>query len=241
MEEYTVSVIAIEEIARNTLALHLERPEGFTFEAGQFAHFEIINPPGTDEKGMHRPLSLASAPFEDTLTVAVRLRNTAFKQALAQLGEGDKLHMEGPYGNFRFVPRPDQHTVFLAGGIGITPFRSMVRSALHKGYTGEVTLFYANRERRDAAFLSELKEASHRHRHFSIVATTTEQETFKERRHEETTPLSSELLERYIADMSTPLYYIAGPPGMVADMRTLLNTIGVPPANIAFEEFAGYE
>ena len=86
------------EVAEGTMAFYFERPTGFQFKAGQFVDFTLVNPPETDEEGNTRSFSIASAPYEDDLMIATRMRDTAFKRILKTLAAGSEIQMEGPFG-----------------------------------------------------------------------------------------------------------------------------------------------
>ena len=121
MTTYQTKLKSREEIAEGTMAFHLEKPAGFQFQAGQYLDITLINPPETDSQGVVRTFSIASAPYENELLVATRMRNSAFKRVLATIPLRTELKLDGPMGSFtpQELARP---AVFLAGGIGITPF-----------------------------------------------------------------------------------------------------------------------
>lgn len=120
MSRYKIRLIKKETIANGTVAFHFEKPVGFTYQAGQYADFTLINPPETDSEGTKRTFSLASAPFETDLMIATRMRDTAFKRTLKSLPLGSELELEGPYGSFIFPKDLSTPAVFLTGGIGST-------------------------------------------------------------------------------------------------------------------------
>jgi len=120
--------------------------------------------------------------------------------------------------------------VFLAGGIGITPFRSIALDAAARKLAHRVLLFYSNRRREDAAFLAELEQLQSRNPNFRLIAPMTRQ----------TGRMSRELLERHIGDVKAPVYYFAGPPGMAMAMQALLRDMGVSEDDMRSEEFYGY-
>jgi ferredoxin-NADP reductase len=137
-----------EEVARGTMAFRFARPEGFAFKAGQAINLGLIDPPETDAKGDSRTFSVASAPHEDTVQVATRMRDTAFKRVLGALAIGTPVKLRGPMGNFVLPDDAAQPVVLLAGGIGITPFMSMLRHEDHTSSKRPRVLFYANRSAR---------------------------------------------------------------------------------------------
>jgi ferredoxin-NADP reductase len=142
-----------EEIADGTMAFHFEKPGGFVFKAGQFGDFALIDPVETDVKGNIRGFSLASAPFEADLMFATRMRDSAFKRVLRTMEIGKEVSMDAPYGSFTLHNNPRIPAVFLTGGIGVTPVRSIVLQAAHDNFPHKIFLFYSNRRPEDAAFL----------------------------------------------------------------------------------------
>src|SRR6202051_1366597 len=141
------------EVAEGTMAFWFEKPSGWTFKAGQYLDMTLLDPPETDSEGNVRSFSIASAPHEETLMVATRMRDTAFKRVLRTMSFGTAVKIEGPSGDLILQDDPKRTAVFLAGGIRITPFRSMVVDAAHRQLSRRLLLFYSNRRPEDATFL----------------------------------------------------------------------------------------
>ena len=116
MSTHTAQLKQIEEIAEGTVAFHLEKPSGFEFMAGQSIDLTLVNPPESDSEGNSRAFSIASAPYEDEILVATRMRDTAFKRVLGTLPVGTSVKMDGPFGYFKL------HRTAIAG-------RRMLRSS----------------------------------------------------------------------------------------------------------------
>jgi ferredoxin-NADP reductase len=169
------------EIAAGTMAFHLEKPGGFSFKAGQFGDFTLIDPPETDFEGNTRGFSLTSAPYENDLMFATRMRDTAFKRVLRTVEIGTEITLDAPYGSFTLHNNPRIPAVFLTGGIGITPVRSIVLQAVHDNLPHKILLFYSNRRPEDSAFLNELKEAQEMDPNYLFVGTMTEMEKSSEK------------------------------------------------------------
>ncbi len=240
MTTYRTTLKGREEIASGTMAFYFEKPEGFTYKAGQWTDFTLIDPSETDAEGNTRGFSLASAPYEDDLMAATRMRDTAFKRVLKMLPLGTELKMEGPGGSFTLHNNAAIPAVFLTGGIGITPVRSIVLQAIHNQVARDIFVFDSNNRPEDAAFLDELMKPHEKLPHYRFIGTMTEMEKSSREWHGETGFINKTMLSKYLSDLALPIFYIAGPQGMVVAMRKALNESGVDDDNIRTEEFSGY-
>lgn len=240
VSSHTAELKQREKVAEGTLAFHLERPRGFEFRAGQSIDLTLIDPPESDPEGNSRAFSIASAPYEDELLVATRMRDTAFKHILQALPIGSSVKVDGPFGYFTLHRSPTRPAVFLAGGIGITPFLSMVRQAAHDQLPQELYLFYGNRRPEDAAFLEALAQLTKTNPRFHFIPTMSQMEKSHRDWPAEIGFINREMLARYVPVLEEPVYYVAGPPAMVAAMRRMLTAAGIDEDNIRTEEFSGY-
>jgi len=232
---YKTTLTGKQEIARSTVAFHLKKPEGFTFAAGQAVYLTLPGQKEADSKGNIRTFSIASAPQEPELVISTRMTDTAFKRCLVGLPAGSPVGIEGPYGDLT-LDGDARPAVFLAGGIGITPFRSMILDAAARDLPRDLTLFYSNRSAGDAAFLSELEQLAQETPRFRLVATMTDAADWQGERGY----IARDMIERHVGDVSKPVYYLAGPPVIVAAMESMLKQAGVKPARIRAEMFTGY-
>ena len=237
---YLVKLRKRTEVAERTTAFAFEKPANFVFKAGQFLEITLTSPPETDSEGDSRAFSIASAPHEEMLMVATRMRDTAFKRVLGGMPLGAQVKVEGPFGDLVLHNNPARAAVLLAGGIGITPFRSMVVRAAKEQLPHHLFLFYSNRRPEDAPFLEELKSLERRNPNFRFVGTMTDMARSGRSWDGETGYLDHEMLSRYLEGAASPIYYIAGPPAMVTALREMLNHAGVDDDDIRMEEFAGY-
>ena len=228
------------EIAEGTMAFHFEKPEGFTFEAGQTLDLYLIDPPETDDEGNVRTFSIASAPHEQDLVFATRMRDTAFKRVLKSAGTGHEVSADGPYGSFTLHKNASKAAVFLAGGIGITPFLSMSSDAAYRKLPHKIYLFYGNRRPEDSAFLEEIYEIEKYNANFKLVASMSEMEKSKHAWEGEKGFITMEMIRKYVTNPETAIYYIAGPPQMVTTLKSMLTKAGIDEDNVRYEEFAGY-
>ena len=174
MPIYKVKLKSRQEIAAGTMAFHFEKPEGFGYKAGQFADYTLSAPAETDAEGNTRGFSLASAPCEDDLMLATRMRDTAFKRDLKVMEPDTELTLDAPYGSFTLHNNASIPAVFLTGGIGVTPVRSILLQAIHDEVPHRLLVFDSNRRPEDAAFLDELREPRKKNPNYTFVGTMTE-------------------------------------------------------------------
>lgn len=240
MTVHDVRLTRRETVAEGTMAFHFSRPAGFRQQAGQSLLMTLIDPPETDSKGDARTFTIASAPHEPELMIATRMRDSAFKRILKAAPIGTTVRIDGPSGEMVLHDDATRPAVFLAGGIGITPFLAMARHAANQRLPHPLYLFYSNRRPEDAAFLVELQDMEQRNPRHRLIATMAEPENSGRGWSGETGFIRREMLERYLPDMSTPMYYFAGPPPMTMAMRKMLEDIGISEAAMRYEEFYGY-
>ena len=162
-----------EEVAERTMAFRFEKPVAFKFTPGQFVDITLVNPRETDSEGNARGFSIASAPYEDFIMVATRLRDTAFKRVLRDVPLGTEVKIEGPFGNLRLHNDKSRAAVILTGGIGITPFRSILLHVAKEKLPHRIFLFYSNRRPEDASFLDELQKLEKNNPNYKLVACMT--------------------------------------------------------------------
>jgi ferredoxin-NADP reductase len=229
-----------KEVAEGTMAFRFEKPSGWTFKAGQYLDMTLLEPSEADSEGNVRSFSIASAPQEETLMVATRMRDTAFKRVLKTMPFGTAVKIEGPSGDLILHNDSTRAAVFLAGGIGITPFRSIVQRAAKETSPHRIVLFYSNRRSEDAPFLAELRSLERDNPKYKLIASMTEMEKSHQPWRGETGFIDQEMLGRHLKGATSPIYYIAGPPAMVKGLHEMLSKAGVNDGDIHAEEFAGY-
>ena len=240
MPKYETTLTASETVAEGTMAFHFAKPAGFSFEAGHSVTVSLIDPPETDHKGNSRSFSLARAPYETELMIATRMRDTAFKRSLKAMPAGGRVSLRGPAGLFTLDPADARPAVFLAGGIGVTPFVSMLREAARSRLARDLWLFYSNRRPEDSAFLDELSALPRRHSRCHFVGTMVEMDKSSRPWSGETGFLDRAMLERHLKGLAACVYYSAGPPGLVEAMQKMLIGAGIAEDAIHTDEFLGY-
>ena len=234
MESHIVKLLKKEEVAEKTIAFKLEKPEGFEFAPGQYMQVFL-----SEDKNDSRTFSIASAPHEDFLMFATRIREGSdFKLRLTQLNEGDEIRIEAPGGKF-LLPADQTPVGLLVGGIGITTVRSMVKNEEHGRTEREITVFYSNKKPEEAAFLHEFETIALPN--YRLVATMSDVKPDRKEWSGETGEINETMLKKYVKDLSLPVFYAVGPPGFVEGMISLLYSMNnVPSTHVRSEDYAGY-
>jgi ferredoxin-NADP reductase len=217
-----------EQVAEGTFAFYFDKPASFSHQAGQNALLTL--PDGSEG----HTFTIASAPHERELMFATRMRDSVYKRVLAAASVGARFKLDGPAGVMVLHEDEKRPAVFLAGGIGITPFLAMARDAEARLLPHRLLLIYSNRRPQDAAFLAELKHMQNRN--FRMVATMTDAADWKGEKR----LISRELLAEHIKDVSEPVFYVAGPPAMTMAVQAMLNEMGINEDDMRSEEFYGY-
>jgi ferredoxin-NADP reductase len=240
MSDFETRLLSSETIAEGTMAFRFAKPAGFGFTPGNAVNLTLVDPPQTDSKGNTRTFSIVSAPSEPELEFATRIRDSAFKQVLKSAPAGMRARLGKPGGTFTLDPADARPVVFLAGGIGITPFVSMSRHAAKERLARPVWLFYSNHRPEDAPFLAELSALERRNPNYCFVGTMTEMEKSARPWDGERGFIDRPMLERHLGDASIAVYYIAGPPALVEAMQQMLSGAGVGDDAVHTDEFYGY-
>lgn len=240
MVTYEVRLIRREYVAEGTMAFYFSKPPAYAHHAGQSSQVELIDPPQTDKAGDTRTFTIASAPHDTDLMIAARMRDTAFKRVLKEAPVGTTVRISEPSGELILHEDAARPAVFLAGGIGITPFLSIIRHATHRALPHSMHLFYSNWRPEVAAFLPELQDMQRTNPNYRLIATMTEAEKSAQAWPGERGIITRELLERHLADLMEPIYYLAGPPAMTIAMVDMLADLGIDDDAIKSEEFYGY-
>ena len=227
------------EVAKGTLLVVFDllgREVDFT--PGQYFWVTLLDPPYNDEKGPRRHISVVTSPNErGVLGLCTRLRDSAFKRSLAELPVGADVDVEEPKGSFLLPEDTSRRYVFIAGGIGITVFRCMLRYIAEEGLPHRVTLVYSNRDQESAAFLDELLELERDNSNLELVLTMTDDPDWDG----ESRRIGPELLQDRLGEEWQDLtYLITGPPEMVDGVVETLQAAGIPEDRLRPDRFSGY-
>jgi ferredoxin-NADP reductase len=227
------------DVAKRTLMVVFDLlGEEVDFRPGQYFWVTLLDPPYDDEKGPRRHITVVTSPTErGVLGLATRVRDSAFKRSLAELPEGTEVEVEHPKGSFVLPQETDGHYVFIAGGIGITVFRCMLRYIADEGLPHRVTLVHSNRDRESTAFYDELRELEAANPNLEIVFTMTQDSGWEG----ETRRIDADMLRDHLGEeLDSYTYLIAGPPAMVDGVAEALQGAGIPEGQVLPARFSGY-
>jgi ferredoxin-NADP reductase len=212
----------------NTFVFSPEEP--VSWQAGQFMYYTLPHP-DADDRGEKRWFTISSAPYQGDIWITTRITpdtGSSFKKALLSLQPGQTVEAEGPDGDF-IVNDPAKRYIFVAGGIGITPFRSIINQLDHEGKDINIELLYANRDEADVPFREELEALSHKHENFNITY------FFGDNLIDEAA------LREFGSRVDEPYYYVSGPEPMVEAFKATLDGMGVDEQHAQFDYFPGYK
>jgi len=216
------------------------------YTAGQFAFFDIggVN---NDPKGPIRHFTIASSPTEDFIMISTRIRDTPYKKRLSSLEEGVKVKVRGPEGKFVLHEDNSKAAVFLTGGIGVTPFRSMIKYATDEDLPVKINMFDSNRDQANILYKNEFDECLNMNKNLKIIYTITAEEESPAPSSNgwkgERGIINKTMLTKHLAtsELENSIFYICGPPGMLKAMQDLLqDDLHIPKERIKIEEFTGY-
>ena len=227
------------EVAKGTLMVTFDLVhEKVDWTPGEYFWVELLDPPYEDDKGSRRHITVVTSPTEGgVLGLATRLRDTAFKKSLAEMPVGAEVDVEQPKGSFVLPEDASEDYVFVAGGIGITVFRSMLRYIADKSLEYRITLVYSNRDRESTAFFDELLELEQAIPGLRVVFTMTEDEGWDGETRRIDTAMLGDVLG---ADLNSLHFMVAGPPGMAKAVEAELLEAGVPEGQVQSDSFSGY-
>lgn len=202
--------------------------EKIVWQPGQFFHYVLHHRP-TDERGSDRYFTNAAAPFEDNVRITTRLateKSSTFKKKLDSLAIGKTIEVSNITGDF-VMEDLEKEYIFIAGGIGITPFRSILTQLDHDGKMPKVTLLYANKDK-NIVYQEELEKIAAKHPKFSI------QYVFSPEHIDE------KKIRELVPNSTGKLFYVSGPEPMVDALGDVLKKMGIPEKDIKQDWFPGY-
>ncbi len=204
--------------------------EKISWQPGQFIHYKLPHA-SADDRGEERWFTVASPPYQNEVWITTRFfedKPSTFKKALNNLKPGDEIETGEPEGDF-IADNPNQNYIFVAGGIGITPFHSILAQWDHDGQPINVELLYANRDENAIPFKDELEALSKKHPNFNITYFIGDNR------------IDEKALKEFGQKVDNPYYYVSGPEPMVEAFEKMLENIEVPKDRRKFDYFPGYQ
>lgn len=226
------------EVAEGTLKVVFEVLEEFPkFKAGQYFFVALPKLSYPDERGPRRQFSIVNSPNEKgVLSLTTRLSDSGFKKTLKELPVGSEVEVGPIAGIFTLPEQFTQPLVFIAGGIGITPFMSMLKFIAEEGLQPQLLLVYSNRNQSSTAFLDETKTLATKIPTLKLVLTMTGDENWNGEKRR----VDANFIKEYTDQFANPAFYVVGPPPMVDAIEKELESLGIKEENIKFERFTGY-
>ena len=208
MEVFKSRLVGKRVIALRTLEIELERPPGFTFKAGQYANVSF--PVDYAEKEAYtRTLTISSAPYEKTITFILRASESDFKKRVFRAQIGEEFEVEGPFGDFTLDGSESSQILFIAGGMGISPFTSMIKDALFTGDMHDMRLLYICRRPEEAPFLRMFEAWDELNDNFKFTPIMTRSENPANSTGERHEHMTEELIAKYLPERYSDTIYIA--------------------------------
>lgn len=238
-QAFELPFIQKKQESEDSYSFYFDRKNvSFNFHPGQYIGM-FLNIEDPDDRGNTRFFSVASSPTEtDYLFITTRIIKSSFKLTLSNLKQGEIVKFTGPFGKFVLNEEEKKPKVFVAGGIGVTPFRSMIKYSQDKNIQNILYLFNSFKDVKDITYYSEMSAIKENYPVFSYIPTVTENKT--PNWIGETGRISSEMIKTYVKDINVPIYYVAGPEVMVEALSKVISDMGVKSENIRSESFPGY-
>jgi ferredoxin-NADP reductase len=217
----------------NVTSFRFPRPEDLDYKAGQF-FFVTLKKDGEELK---KHFSFSSSPTEKNyIEFTKKLSDSDFSSALKALKAGDWARIDAPYGKFTFEGE-HKKIGLLAGGIGITPFKSICQYCTDRSLDTKVTLLYGNRTENDIAFRKELEALQQKNKYLKIVLILNEADSEWKGA---TGVITTDMIRQEIPDYKETMFYTCGPPKMVEIIEKLVAQLGLPDSQLKREYFTGY-
>jgi ferredoxin-NADP reductase len=231
-----------KEESGNIKSFIFEKPNGFNFDPGQFIYLTLPKLLFPDQRGEIRHFTISSSPTEDILMITTKIREeSGYKKTLDKIEEGSFLEYQGPIGDFVLKKNKEKVQVFLAGGIGITPFRSIIKYKIDKNLKTKIDLIYSCSTTEEITFRNEL-EIWNKNGQINLDITITHPEESKEKWDGLKGRLDRNVIEDIIKNYNIENidFWVCGPPPFVSAMEEELSGMGINNESIITEKFSGY-
>lgn len=239
MKEYKYRIKKAEKPTDDVVILELEDKSGkpvFNFKSGQYVLVSYKNDSGkmTDKHAF----SIASPPSEKRhIRLGIKILGN-FTQGISKLEEGAEIFVSGPFGDFIFDAEKHKDAVFLAGGIGITPFISALREATEKRLPNRLSLIYSNRTVKSTIFFREIKELEEQNKNISTLFSITEEKITPNIEGVVNERINKQIISKCVGEVSGKTFFLCGPLKFMESAKSHLTSLGVMEKQIITEEFS---
>lgn len=234
----TMRLLRVDKVSQNVMSFVFLPKRSFAFKAGQYMEWTL---PGVkfDARGNRRMFTIASAPTEEEVIIGVKLYepSSAYKQHLSTMRPGDVIHASQLTGSFTMPQDTSKKLAFIAGGIGITPFRSMIKTLIDSNELRDVVLIYAVSREDEISYLEIFREARAMGMQVNFVMTNPSENPVQDITY---APLNRVTIEHLVPDIHERQYFVSGPNTMVDGVKRSLKEIGVASGSIKTDHFSGY-
>ncbi len=229
VRRHPYQVAQVVQETHDTWSVHFEGRR-IDYQPGQFLTVWLIRSGRVSEP---HPFTISSSPTEDRLSISVKSVGD-FTDTIRDTKPTDRAYIDAPYGAFSFLNHDAHNLVFIAGGIGITPFMSMLRYIVDKGLDRNVLLIWGNKAERDIAFRDELDKMVTEMPSLQVVHLMSSQDDWPG----EKGYVDAALLNKHIQDVENSQVFVCGPPAMMRQVIGALRELGVPKQRLHYERFA---
>lgn len=239
-EKYVLTLLEKIPLTLDTYEFSFTPNQKMKFNPGQYLEWTLGHA-RPDARGNRRYFTIASSPEEDRVKLGVKFyeKSSSFKRRMLSLNPGDAIMAGSRAGDFVLPRDKDKKLVFLAGGIGITPFRSMIKHLSDAGEKRTITLVFSNKTKADIVYQDVFDEAAKK-LGIKIVHTLTDAPNIPADWDGYRGPIDSYVITKEIPDYRSRMFYVSGPHGFVSGMETMLLRMGIPNNQIKTDFFPGF-
>lgn len=237
--QFSPRLLRKEEIAKDIYSFYFDKPEDFIFIPGQYIRM-FLNHKSPDIKGSSRFFSIASTPLDKFIMITTKIRESSFKKALLNLKLGQSLLMFGPIGEFHLNTSNSKKLVFLSGGMGITPYYSIINYIHLKRLQKSVILLASFNAKKDVIYYENLKKIAYENHSIKIIYTISGDNRINKERIDEHGRITGSLIKKCVPNFEISKFYITGPQKMTDSLIQILINLNISERNIIYEKFSGY-
>ncbi len=231
--KFDTSIKEIIPRTYDTTSFRFPRPTGFDYKPGQYMIVTIKS----DGKELTHPFSLSSSPTDsEFIEFTKKLTSSEYSTQLKAMKKGDSARIDGPYGKFTCECEYEK-ILFLAGGIGITPFYSIMKFCTDNRLPTSMILLYGARNLNEVAFQKELEDMQERNKNLRVIYVLNEPPVGWTGK---VGFVTADLIKQEIPDYKDREFYACGPPGMVIAMQKVVSALGLPEKQLRLELFVGH-